>query len=340
MPDNKLLLEINDLHTYFHTDEGLIKAVQGASLKAYQGRTLCIVGESGCGKSITARSILQIVDSPGRVVSGDILFHHPDRGTVNLAKMNPRGKDIRHYRGKEIGYVFQEPLASFSPVHTIGDQIAEMVLLHEDVSKQEAATRVVEVLRQVGIPNAEKRLDVYPFQLSGGMRQRAMIALALACNPRLLIVDEPTTALDVTTQAQILELIQSLKETYKMGVILITHDLGVVAEMADDVAVMYLGRAVETADVDSIFYNPQHPYTKGLLESIPRLGSKGTRLASIKGMVPHPLNRPKGCPFHPRCPVFMEGICDGSEPQPVRLAENHEVRCFKSDGKVESAHVG
>jgi len=337
MQDN-VLLEIKDLRTHFFTDEGVVKAVEGASLSLMKGRTLGIVGESGCGKSITARSILQIIDAPGKVVSGSILYNDPTRGVVDLAKMNPRGKEIRRFRGKEIGYIFQEPLASFSPVHMVGDQIAENILVHESISVKEARDRVVELLRNVGIPNAEKRYDVYPFQLSGGMRQRAMIALALACNPNLLIADEPTTALDVTTQAQILELFEELKEKYKMSMILITHDLGVVAEMCDDVAVMYLGRVVETTDVDSIFYNPKHPYTQSLLESIPRLGSKGNRLATIRGMVPHPLNRPKGCQFHPRCPAFMKGVCELAEPGDVTVGEGSIVRCFKYDGKVETTH--
>jgi peptide/nickel transport system ATP-binding protein len=340
------LLEVRDLKTYFFLDEGTVKAVDGASLTVWRGRTLCVVGESGCGKSVMARSILQIVDPPGRIVSGEVLFHRR-RATgngqaidevIDLARLHPRGREIRQIRGKDIAMIFQEPMASLSPVHTIGDQIMENILLHQQVSKAEARNRTIELLRKVGIPRPEQRADEYPFQLSGGQRQRAMIAMALSCNPSLLIADEPTTALDVTTQAQILELMVQLKDEFGMSIMLITHDLGVVAEMADDVVVMYLGRIVERAGVDALFHDPKHPYTRALLRSIPKLGPKmRERLEAIKGMVPNPYNRPRGCTFHPRCPSFMSGVCDRVEPPPVLLEDGREVRCLLYGGAEATA---
>ncbi|MEN8174075.1 MAG: ABC transporter ATP-binding protein, partial [Chloroflexota bacterium] len=242
----EILIEIKDLKTQFFLDEGTVKAVDGVNLDIHRNRTLCVVGESGCGKSVTARSILQIVDSPGRIVEGEILYHrHQMADVIDLAAMNPRGKAIRKIRGKDIAMIFQEPMTSLSPIHTVGDQITEALLLHLPISKDAARERAIELLRLVDIPHAEQRIDTYPFQLSGGMRQRAMIAMALSCNPSLLIADEPTTAVDVTTQAQILELMLELQDEYHMAIMLITHDLGVVAEIADDVAVMYLGQVVE-----------------------------------------------------------------------------------------------
>ncbi|CAA9587749.1 MAG: Oligopeptide transport ATP-binding protein OppD, partial [uncultured Thermomicrobiales bacterium] len=338
------LLEIRGLKTHFFLDEGVVKAVDGVDLTIRRGRTLCVVGESGCGKSITARSILQIVSPPGRIVDGEILFHRhvaaekgglPRTETVDLATMNPRGAQIRAIRGKDISMIFQEPMTSLGPVHTIGNQIMETILLHLPVSKEEAHQRAVDVLRKVGIPRPEQRVDAYPFQLSGGMRQRAMIAMALACEPSLLIADEPTTALDVTTQAQILDLMRELQRDMGMSVMFITHDLGVVAEIADDVAVMYLGIVAEQGDVDSIFHAPKHPYTRALLHSIPRLGAeRGGRLASIRGIVPDPYNRPIGCPYHTRCDDFMPGRCDMIMPQPV-MAGGQEVRCLLYGGETQ-----
>ena len=323
------LLEVKNLKTHFFTDEGIIKAVDGVDFSIPRGKTLCVVGESGCGKSITARSILQIVDSPGRIVAGEILFHPSEAGTTDLAKLNPRGKDIRAIRGKDISMIFQEPMSSLSPVHTIGNQIMEAILLHFKVGKREAKDRAVEVLNKVGIPKAETRLDAYTFQLSGGMRQRACIAMALACEPKLLIADEPTTALDVTTQANILDLIKELQEELGMSVMFITHDLGVVAEIADEVVVMYLGTVAERGDVDSIFHDPKHPYTRALLRSIPKLGTGDKeRLESIRGMVPHPFNRPQGCPYHTRCDQAMRGICNTLVPPLEHLGEGREVRCL------------
>ncbi|HET8627012.1 MAG TPA: ABC transporter ATP-binding protein [Thermomicrobiales bacterium] len=344
MADPDLLLDVKGLKTYFFLDEGLVKAVDGVDLEVRRGKTLCIVGESGCGKSMTARSILQIVGPPGKIVDGEVLFHRPAAGAggaaevVDLAALDPKGRRIREIRGKEIAMIFQEPMTSLSPVHTIGDQIMENLLLHLPVTKREARERAIEVLRRVGIPQAERRLDTYPFQLSGGMRQRAMIAMALACGPSLLIADEPTTALDVTTQAQILDLMRELQRDLGMAIVFITHDLGVVAELADDVAVMYLGLVVERGDVDQIFHDPQHPYTRALLRSIPRLGQPtGRRLDSIRGMVPDPYNRPAGCPFHPRCDRFMPDVCDHILPPRTALGPRRDVRCLLYGGAAGAA---
>ena len=328
------ILSLRDVKTYFPTDEGLVKAVDGISFDVHEGKTLGIVGESGCGKSTVGRSILQILDKPGRVVEGEILWRQTGENgagrVIDVARENPNSRTMRSIRGNEIALVFQEPMTSFSPVHTIGNQMMEMIRLHENVSKREATDRSVELLRNVGIPNPEQRVSEYSFQLSGGLRQRAMIAMALAVNPRLLIADEPTTALDVTTQAQILDLLRSLQSQYGMAVILITHNLGVIAEMADDVVVMYLGKAVESGPIDDVFHSPQHPYTQGLLRSIPSIyGSEVERLPSIPGTIPHPFNRPSGCTFRPRCPSFMEGICDKNEPvfQPME-GTSQIVSCF------------
>ena len=327
------LLSVRDLVTHFPLDEGTVVAVDGASFDLYPGQTLGIVGESGCGKSVTARSILGILDKPGVIVGGEILFRHRTRNGVeemlDLTSFDPDSPEMREIRGGEISYVFQEPMTSFSPVHTVGNQLIEAIRLHQDVSKSEAREMAVELLRHVGIPLPERRVDEYSFQLSGGLRQRAMIAMALSCNPRILIADEPTTALDVTTQSQILDLMISLQGQYGMAIMLITHDLGVIAEMADYVVVMYLGRVVESAPVDEIFHSPQHPYTRALLESIPRIQSDSQdRLASITGSVPHPYARPSGCPFNPRCPSFIGSICDTQSPQLLPLSKDHDVSCF------------
>lgn len=329
------VLEINDLRTHFFTSEGVVKAVDGVNMKLRRGKTLAVVGESGCGKSITARSILQIVDRPGRVVSGEVLLHRAPRDgrageTINLAALAPNGKQMRAIRGHDISMVFQEPMSSLSPVHTIGNQIREAVLTHFPVSKEDAHARAVENLRLVGIPRADSMVDRYPFQLSGGMRQRAMIAMALAGRPDVLIADEPTTALDVTTQAQILELIRELQGELGMSLMMITHDLGVVAEMADDVAVMYLGTVAETGDVDRIFHKPKHPYTRALLRSVPQMGEgdRGKHLFSIRGTVPSPYNRPAACPYHTRCDVFMQGLCDRVDPPEISFGGEHRARCL------------
>jgi peptide/nickel transport system ATP-binding protein len=329
-----LLLEVRDLKTWFALDEGTVKALDGASFDVKRGKTLCIVGESGCGKSMTARSILQIVQPPGKVIGGEMLFHRVDpatgiRSTVDLATVDPKGKLVRGIRGKEIAMIFQEPMTSFSMVHTIGNQISENVRLHSTMSKDEARLHSIEMLRTVGVPRAEDRFDSFAYQLSGGLRQRAMIAMALSNSPALLIADEPTTALDVTTQAQILELMQGLQDELGMAMIFITHDLGVVAEIADEVAVMYLGIVVERGNVDQIFHEPKHPYTRALLQSIPRLGQGAReRLNSIRGMVPDPYSRPSGCPFNTRCDFAMPGVCDRVLPPVTRLGHRRDVRCL------------
>ena len=339
MQSDDLLLEIRGLKTYFFLDQGLVKAVDGVDLSVPRGQTIGIVGESGCGKSITARSILQIVDTPGRVVDGSIIYRRTEPGDdsdaasfveeIDLAKLKPTGNTIRAIRGKEISMIFQEPMTSLSAFYTVGNQVMENITLHEKMTKQEARERTIELLHQVGIAKPEQRVDEYPHQFSGGMRQRAVIAMAIACNPSLLIADEPTTALDVTTQAQILKLLWDMQQQLGMAIMLITHDLGVVAEMANTVAVMYLGRVVETADIDSIFHDPRHPYTQALLRSIPKVGREARqRLNSIEGMVPDPFTRPSGCYFHPRCTAFMEGVCDRETPQPVQIGPGHSVSCL------------
>ncbi|MBM3533673.1 MAG: ABC transporter ATP-binding protein [Alphaproteobacteria bacterium] len=326
------ILSVRGLETFFRPDEGIVRAVDGASFDLHPGQTLGIVGESGCGKSVTARSILRIVDRPGRVESGEILLRRADGQVVDIAKLDAKSALLRDIRGGEVGYVFQEPMSSLSAYHTIGNQLMEAIRLHRDVSKADARARAIELLRMVGIPRPEQRVDSYSFELSGGLRQRVMIALALAAEPRVLIADEPTTALDVTTQAQILDLIRRIQRERNLAVILITHDMGVIAEMADTVAVMYLGKVVETGPVDTIFHAPRHPYTQALLRSIPSvLATPLSRLATIAGSIPHPYARPPGCPFHPRCESFIAGTCDAGAPPVTGLAADHEVRCFLYD---------
>ena len=337
-----LLLEVRELQTQFALDEGLVRAVDGVSYNLYRGRTLGIVGESGCGKSVTAQSILRIVPRPGKIVGGEIIYHrqHADvRGgtgaiveEIDLTRLNPRGREIRNIRGNEIALIFQEPMSSLSPVHTVGHQMIQTIVLHQRVSKAEARERAIDMLRRVGLPRPNETIDRYSHQLSGGQRQRAVIALALSCQPSLLIADEPTTALDVTTEAQILELMKELQQELGMAIQIITHNLGVVAEMADDVVVMYLGKEVEQAPVAELFNNPKHPYTRALLRSIPRLGQKTKggrqRLESIKGMVPDPFSVPAGCAYHTRCPFYKPGVCD--EPQYVQVGEKHWARCNRT----------
>ena len=344
-----LVLEAKDLRVHFFTNEGVVKAVDGLNLNIERGKTLCLVGESGCGKSVTARAFLQIVGTPGKIVSGSMLFHKKtsdDRTeTIDLASLDPKGKEIRTIRGKEISMIFQEPMTSLSVMHTVGNQIIETIQLHTKMNKTEARNRAIEMLSLVGIPRPERLVDEYPFRLSGGMRQRAMIAMALSCNPNMLIADEPTTALDVTTQAQILDLMLELQNKYGMALLLITHDLGVVAEVADEVAVMYLGKVVERADVNTIFNNPKHPYTQALLHSIPKIAMKREELMPIKGMVPSPYRRPSGCTFHPRCSQAMEK-CKQVEPAMIAVSPDHSVHCLLYGGspipesKVEVANNG
>jgi len=334
MPDNGVLVEVKGVKTHFFTDEGIVKAVDGVDFTIHKGKMFCIVGESGCGKSVSAFSVLQIVERPGRIVEGNILYHRTRKEVLDLAKLDPRDRELRSIRGREISMVFQEPMSSLSPVHTIGNQIIEAIQLHTGALKNEAREIAIEALRRVEMPKPQERIDAYPFQLSGGMRQRAMIAMALSCKPNMLIADEPTTALDVTMQAVILDLIKELQGELGMAVMFITHDLGVVAEIADDVAVMYLGRVVESGDADEIFNDPRHPYTEALLKSIPMIGlTRQQKLETITGMVPHPFNRPRGCTFHPRCSKFMPGVCDRIVPPITNLENGRTVRCLLYGGR-------
>jgi peptide/nickel transport system ATP-binding protein len=330
------ILSVRALQTYFHLNEGIVRAVDGVSFDVRPGRTLGIVGESGCGKSVMARSILGIVDKPGRVEAGEIWLHGAQGAAapVDLTTLASDGTQMRAIRGKEIALIFQEPMASFSHYYTVGNQIMEGIFEHSDATPAEARARAIELLRTVGVPHPERRIDEYPFQLSGGLRQRVMIAMALACDPRVLIADEPTTALDVTTQAQILDLLRGLQRQRGLALILITHDMGVIAEMADDVVVMYLGRAVEKGKVDDIFHAPRHPYTRALLRSIPSImAAPRTKLATLGGSIPHPFNRPAGCPFHPRCGEFIAGVCDQALPPVLAEPDGREVSCFLYGGR-------
>ena len=339
MKQEQLLLQVQELKTYFYLDEGTVHALDGVDFKLWRGQTLGVVGESGCGKSVTARSILRIVPRPGRIVQGEITLYRkcdsPAGSTlteeVKLTSLNPASATMRSIRGCEIALVPQEPMAALSPVHTIGNQIAEAILLHQKVSKRQARTQAIEMLDLAGFPQPQQRIDSYPHQLSGGLRQRAVIAMALSCHPSLLIADEPTTALDVTTEAQILRLMRRLQQELGMAIMYITHNLGVVAQMTEDVIVMYMGKVVEEATVDAIFHNPLHPYTQALLRSIPRLGQttrERKRLESIRGTVPDPYSIPKGCSFHPRCSQRIQGVCNQQVPPNVEVEPGHKARCM------------
>ena len=329
----KSLLEISGLKTVFPTDDGIVNAVNDVSFKIDRGQTIGVVGESGCGKSVTGLSLLQLVPSPGRIEAGEIQFYrYGEEDPLDIAQVPPKSELMRQIRGNEIAIIFQEPMTSLNPVYTVGNQIAEAIILHEQVDKKTARERAIEMIARVGIPAPVQRVDEYPHQLSGGMRQRIMIAMALCCSPTLLIADEPTTALDVTIQAQVLGLMQELQAEMGMAIMLITHDLGVIADLADEVVVMYAGRVVEKGTVDDIFYNPLHPYTQGLLKSIPILGKTPQKsLPSIPGTVPHPLTLPTGCSFQDRCSERM--------PECERMPElavingktengGHAVRCW------------
>lgn len=326
------LLQVKDLKTYFFLHEGTVHAVDGVDFNMRRGSTLGVVGESGCGKSVTAFSILKLVNKPGRIVGGSILFDRSRNDApevIDLVALGDNSPQLRDVRGKDIAMIFQEPMNSLSPVHTIGEQIMEGIILHMGLSKREALDRAIELLRNVGIPKPEERVHAYTFQLSGGQRQRAMIATALACNPQLLIADEPTTALDVTIQAQILDLLRQMQAQYGMALMLITHDLGVVAEVCDEVVVMYLGEVVEQAPVDALFHDAKHPYTQALLKSVPRLGyGRAQRLNPIRGSIPDPFSRPAGCPFHDRCQQRMPGRCDVVHPKLTQLPDGRTVRCL------------
>ena len=322
------VLTINNLKTHFFLDEGTVHAVDGVTMDIPRGKTVGIVGESGCGKSVTAFSALRLVSSPGRIVEGEIVLHRPDR-EIYLTDLDEEGEDIRAIRGHEIAMIFQEPMTSLSPVHTVGFQIVEAIRLHLDLRGEEARSLAVNMLDRVGIPDADRRFAQYPHEMSGGMRQRVMIAMALSCRPALLIADEPTTALDVTIQAQILDLMRDLQDEFQMSIMLITHDLGVVAEMSDEVAVMYMGRIVEHAATEEIFENPKHPYTQALMESIPgMIRARKTRLQTIRGSVPDPYTQLQGCPFHPRCEVAQDGVCNtGERPELLGVGDGHGVAC-------------
>ena len=328
------LLAVHDLHVRFFYDEGTVHAVNGASFAVYPKKTLGVVGESGCGKSVTAKSLLRILPREGRITEGQILLTR-DGETLDLASLPEEGKSILSIRGNTISMVFQEPMTALSPVHTIGDQIVEALLLHRSISKDEAKSAAVETLGRVGVPQAERRAGQYPHELSGGLRQRAMIAMALACDPALLIADEPTTALDVTIQAQILGLIKRLQREMDMAVMFITHDLGVIAKMADEVAVMYQGRIVEYTDVYTLFRAAGHPYTRALLRSIPSVDQPpDLRLEPIRGTVPDPYTHLPGCPFEPRCDMAIDGICNvGAAPQLLPIADGQRIACFPLTGE-------
>jgi peptide/nickel transport system ATP-binding protein len=344
------LLSVRDLHVTFGLHEGVVKAVDGVSFDVLPGRVMGIVGESGCGKSVTTRAILQLVDVPGRINKGEILFRSDrhaggkDGAIIDLAKLPRHGARMRSIRGAEIGLIPQEPMAAFSPVHTIGHQIIEAIQLHQiqwrpdggKLSKHDARDIVVDLFRDVGISMPEQRVDAYSWQLSGGLRQRAMIAMALSCKPRLLIADEPTTAIDVTTQAQVLALLRQLQRKQGTAIIFITHDLGVIAQMANDVVVMYLGRVVEQGPVDAIFHAPKHPYTRALLRSIPSTaGETQVALPTISGTLPHPFNRPTGCPYHPRCDEVIAITCPTQVPSLQPLGDGGQsVSCFLYHAKA------
>jgi len=318
---SNILLEVKGLKTYFYTDEGVVHAVDGVSFSLNKGETLGIVGESGCGKSVTAFSIIRLLQTPpGQIVDGEILFE----GENLLQK---KEFEMEKIRGNEIAMIFQEPMTSLNPVYTCGHQIAEVIRLHQKLGRKQAMEKAVDMLHLVEIPDPRRCANEYPHQMSGGMKQRVMIAIALACHPKLLIADEPTTALDMTIQAQILELIKRLKNEMDMAVMIITHNLGVVADIADKVVVIYAGKIVEQSDVTALFKNPQHPYTKGLLASIPRLNQKQEKMHVIHGAVPNPYHIPQGCRFHPRC-EYKQGICFREQPPIIQTAENQQVACW------------
>jgi len=322
------LLEVDGLKTYFYTDEGVLPSVDGVSFQIHRGETVGVVGESGCGKSVTAMSILRLIPQPpGRIVGGAIRFDGRELTTLTDA-------ELRRVRGNDIAMIFQEPMTSLNPVYTIGDQIIEAILLHQDVTGEEAREKALSMLDAVGIPAAKIRIDEYPHQMSGGMKQRVMIAMALSCEPELLIADEPTTALDVTIQAQILELLAHMQTSMGMAVLLITHDLGVVAETADRVVVLYAGRMAETASTEALFQQPRHPYTVGLLASLPEMAPPGSRLSTIEGMVPSPLEFPTGCRFRTRCDRATDACVE--EPQPTDFGSGHVVWCHHPNGSEGS----
>lgn len=330
-PTDRPLLSVQDLKIRIQMDNGEMKAVDGVDFELRKGQTLGLVGESGCGKSLTSRAIISINPKECET-SGRIVYHSDSEKSLqqlDLLSLNPRSKQIRSIRGRKIAMIFQEPMTAFSPMYTIGNQIMESILIHRTKNKKEAKRIALEMLSKVGISDQEKRFDQYPHEFSGGMRQRAMISMALSCNPELLIADEPTTALDVTIQAQVLELMKGLQREFGMAILLVTHDLGIIAEMCDEVAVMYLGKIVEQASVKEIFNNPKHPYTKGLLRSMPKLsGDRRARLESIDGTVPMATNMPPMCGFYDRCKERIEGVCNTQAVPKTAVSNDHMVRCF------------
>ena len=321
------VISVKNIKTYFYSENRCNRAVNGVSFEVKRGRTLCVVGESGCGKSVTASSIMQLLPRLARIEEGQIIYHSEEKGDIEIQKLPRNGKEMRELRGKDIAMIFQDPMTALNPVFKVGDQIAENIMQHEKVSKKEAKARALELLTQMGIPEPEKRINQYPHEFSGGMRQRAVIALAMSCNPKVLLADEPTTALDVTIQAQIFELMDMLKREHDTAIMLITHDMGVVSELADDVLVMYMGNVIESGTAREVLKNPKHPYTKALLASIPILGrGKDQQINPIRGMTPNPYNRPKGCQFEPRCD-FACDKCRECMPDESMLEGTHMVRC-------------
>ncbi|HEY3289026.1 MAG TPA: ABC transporter ATP-binding protein [Anaerolineae bacterium] len=345
--EQDIVLRVKDLQTYFYTEIGVAKALNGVSFDIPARKVMGVVGESGCGKSVTALACMRLLPRSARVLKGEIsLFRHTENTAgsknghvekVDLLALDKMGPEMRKIRGAQLAMIFQEPMTSLNPSYTVGDQIAEAIILHQEVDKAEAEKRTIGILDQVGMANPKAIFRRFPHELSGGMRQRAMIAMGLSCNPAVLFADEPTTALDVTTEAQILDLMRDLQTKLGMTIVFITHNLGVVAQMCDAVSVMYLGRIVEQTSVDNIFYDPRHPYTKALLNSIPHAGSKGVhkRLEPIRGVVPDPYSSIKGCAFHPRCNSFMPGKCDVHVPASVTVDKGHTVRCFLYSDEVE-----
>ena len=331
------LLEVKDLKVEFKLRQGTVTAVNGVSFQLKKGKVLGVVGESGSGKSVTARTLLRI-EAPGIITSGEINFFSPKHGELAIQKLNTTGELIRSIRWKEIAMIFQEPMTSFGPMHTFGNQISEVLILHEKVNKADALQMVIESLRSVGMPRPEKVINQYPHQISGGQRQRAMIAMALACNPEMLIADEPTTALDVSTEAQILEVLAERQKTLNTAILYISHNLGVVSNIADEVMVMYLGQIVEHAPVDELFRAPRHPYTVALLNSIPRIDKayQGQKLEILSGGIPDPYNHPSGCKFHPRCPKVIKGVCDKIQPLQHAVSETWSVACHLYSTSINS----
>ena len=328
-------LEIRDLKTYFFLDEGILKAVDGVNLTVGDRETIGIIGESGCGKSVMSKSIMRLVTKPGEIVKGAALLTRKDGSQVDIFALEPNSPELRSIRGNEIAMIFQEPMTAFSPVYTIGDQISEMVALHTGLDRTKTRDRVVGLLNRVGISNPSQRYDQYPHELSGGMRQRAMIALALSCNPKIILADEPTTALDVTIQAQILDLLKELQREEGMSIVYVTHNMAVVAETVDRVYVMYLGQVVESTTTQQLFADPLHPYTQKLLRSIPKPGERVEKLEVISGTVPSPIDLPRQCGFVSRCPSAMPGLCDKEMPALYEKEEGHWVRCFLYSKETE-----